>query len=90
MTAEASRRVNKRAANVFAYVKGLYNTTRMHSSLKWMSPREFQKQFDQKLRADKPQKKHLSEREQSEPPPPNPAFSHGYLLTACANHSLKC
>ena len=63
---------------VFAYIEGFYNTTRMHSSINWMSPREFQRQFDQKLRAEKQQKKNLSESEQSEPLPRNPAFSRGY------------
>ena len=63
---------------VFAYIEGFYNTTRMHSSLNWMSPREFQKQFDKTLRAEKQQKKYLSASEHSEPLPPNPAFSRGY------------
>ena len=63
---------------VFAYIEGFYNTTRMHSSINWMSPREFQRQFDQKLRAEKQQKKYLSESEQSEPLSQNPAFSRGY------------
>ena len=48
---------------VFAYIEGFYNTTRMHSSLNWLSPREFQKQFDDALRAEKPQRKYLSEAE---------------------------
>ena len=63
---------------VFAYIEGFYNTTRMHSSINWMSPREFQRQFDEKLRAEKQQDKYLSESERSEPLPPNPAFSRGY------------
>ena len=62
---------------VFAYIEGFYNTTRMHSSLNWMSPREFQRQFAESLRAEKQQKQYLSESEHSEPLPPNPAFSRG-------------
>ena len=69
---------------VFAYIEGFYNTTRMHSSINWMSPREFQRQFDQKLRAEKQQKKYLSESEQSGPLPSNPAFpSHAATNCVC-------
>ena len=54
---------------VFAYIEGFYNTTRMHSSLNWISPRECQRQFDETLRAEKQQEKYLSKRERSEPLP---------------------
>ena len=63
---------------VFAYIEGFYNTARMHSSINWMSLREFQKQFDATLRAEKQQKQYLSGSERSEPLPPNPALSRGY------------
>lgn len=47
---------------VFAYIEGFYNTTRMHSSLNQISTREFQRQVDEKLRAEKQQKKFISAR----------------------------
>ena len=31
---------------VFGYIAGVYNTTRMHSSLNWQSPREFRRAFE--------------------------------------------
>ena len=31
---------------VFGYIEGFYNTTRMHSSLDWQSPREFRAAFE--------------------------------------------
>ena len=31
---------------VFGYIEGFYNTTRMHSSLNWQSPREFRRAFE--------------------------------------------
>jgi transposase InsO family protein len=30
---------------VFGYIEGFYNTTRMHSSINWQSPREFRRAF---------------------------------------------
>ena len=33
---------------VFGYIKGFYNTTRMHSSLNWRSPRAFRRAFEAK------------------------------------------
>ena len=54
---------------MFAYIEGFYNTTRMHSSLNWMLPREFQKKFDERLRAEKQHKQYLSASERSEPLP---------------------
>ena len=33
---------------VFGYIEGFYNTTRMHSSINWQSPREFRRAFDTK------------------------------------------
>ena len=54
---------------VFAYIEGFYNTTRMHSSINWMSPREFQKQFDATLRAEEQQKQYVSESGRSVPLP---------------------
>ena len=36
---------------VFAYIEGFYNTTRMQTSLNWMSPREFQRAFEVTQRA---------------------------------------
>jgi hypothetical protein len=31
---------------VFGYIEGFYNTTRMHSSINWQSPREFRRAFE--------------------------------------------
>ena len=31
---------------VFGYIDGFYNTTRMHSSINWQSPREFRRAFE--------------------------------------------
>ena len=73
--------------SVFAYIEGLYNTTRMHSSINWMSPRKFQKRFDATLRAEQQQRKHVSASERSEPPLPSLLTR---LLIAWVNHSLKC
>ena len=33
---------------VFGYIEGRYNTTRMHSSLNWQSPRAFRRAFEAK------------------------------------------
>ena len=40
---------------VFGYIEGFYNTTRMHSSLNWQSPRAFRRAFEaQHLEATMP------------------------------------
>ena len=36
---------------VFGYIEGFYNTTRMHSSLSWQSPREFRAGFERAQRS---------------------------------------
>ena len=37
---------------VFGYIEGFFNTTRMHSSLNWQSPRAFRRAFEaQRLEA---------------------------------------
>ena len=33
---------------VFGYIEGFYNTTRMHLSLNWQSPRAFRRAFEAK------------------------------------------
>ena len=33
---------------VFGYIEGFYNTTRMHSSINWQSPRAFRRAFEAK------------------------------------------
>ena len=35
---------------VFGYIEGFYNTTRMHSSINWQSPREFRRAFELRRR----------------------------------------
>ena len=35
---------------VFGYIEGFYNTTRMHSSINWQSPRAFRRAFEAKQR----------------------------------------
>ncbi len=35
---------------VFGYIEGFYNTTRMHSSINWQSPRAFRRAFEAKRR----------------------------------------
>ena len=37
--------------SVFAYIEGYYNTTRMHSSLSYQSPVEFEREFNRKAKA---------------------------------------
>ena len=44
MTREEAKRC------VFGYIEGFYNTTRMHSSINWQSPRAFRRAFEAKRR----------------------------------------
>lgn len=61
---------------VFAYIEGFYNTTRMHSSLGWQSPRAFRRAFDQQLRTQ-------SQTESS------PALSTGRIVAASPTNQAK-
>ena len=66
---------------MLTYIESFYNTTRMHSSINRMSPRELQRQFDEKLRANKPHEKHLSE---------SGAASHSPFRTQPSHAATHC
>lgn len=41
---------------VFAYIEGWYNTTRMHSSLAYKAPAQFEREFECRLEEDRSMK----------------------------------
>ena len=74
---------------VFPYIEGFYNTMRMRSSLNWMSPSEFQKQFDENLRVEKQQHNIYRRASRASRAGHSPQTQPSHAATNCVRSSLN-